>query len=113
MANSRPCRVCRKWFHPDRKVGDRQHVCGDSACQQEWHRRNCIKWHRKHPGRKQEAQLEEGLVQTEPAKQRRLRDPLDAIDWGRAKAAVGLKIVVLMRETGKVILRRARDLSSA
>lgn len=113
MVAPRPCRVCRKWFHPDRKVGNRQHVCGAPACQREWHRRNCAKWHKACPGLEKEARFEERLVESDPAKQDRLADPLEAIDWPFAKGAIDLKIVALVRETGKVILRRARDLSSA
>ena len=113
MVKPRPCRVCRKWFRPDRKVGDRQHVCGDPACQQELHRRNCAGWHRRNPGLEQEARFEERLVEPDPATQDRLVDPLEAIDWPYAKGVIDLRIVALVRETGKVILRRARDLSSA
>ena len=53
------------------------------------------------------------LVDADPVSQERLADPLEAIDWPFAKEVIDLKIVILIRETGKVILRRARDLSSA
>ena len=113
MVNPRPCRVCRKWFRPSPRVGDRQHVCASAACQRELHRRNCADWHRRNPGLEKETRFEERLVEADPAKQQRLADPLEAIDWPFAKEVIDLKIVALVRETGKVILRRARDLSSA
>ena len=60
----RPCRVCRKWFHPDPRVKDRQKTCGDPACQREWHRRLCAKWNQTHRHLVQEdrlaARLEDG-----------------------------------------------------
>jgi hypothetical protein len=52
-------------------------------------------------------------VEPDPATQDRLVDPLEAINWPYAKAVIDLRIVALVRETGKVILRRARDLSYA
>ena len=52
-------------------------------------------------------------MESDPAAQERLADPLEAINWPFAKGVIDLKIVALVRETGKVILRRARDLSSA
>jgi hypothetical protein len=113
MVKPRPCRVCRKWFRPDAKVGDRQRVCGSPACQRELHRRNCVGWHRRNPGLEKETRFEERLVELDPAAQERLADPLEAINWPFAKGVIDLKIVALVRETGKVILRRARDLSSA
>ena len=113
MVKTRPCRVCRKWFRADAKVGDRQHVCGSAACQRELHRLNCANWHRRNPGLEKETRFEDRLVEPDPAKQERLADPLEAINWPFAKEVIDLKIVVLIRETGKVILQRARDLSFA
>ena len=85
MVKPRPCRVCRRWFRPSPRVGDRQHVCGSPACQRELHRRNCADWHRRNPGLEKETRFEERLVEADPAKQQRLADPLEAIDWPFAK----------------------------
>ena len=43
----RPCRVCRRWFCPDARLGDRQKTCGSPECQRKWHRRGCAAWNRK------------------------------------------------------------------
>ena len=37
FARKRPCRVCRRWFQPDARLGDRQKTCGDPECKREWH----------------------------------------------------------------------------
>lgn len=42
----RPCRICRKWFRPNPRVGDRQKTCGDKVCQQKWHTKQCSHWNR-------------------------------------------------------------------
>ena len=47
FARKRPCRVCRRWFQPDARLGDRQKTCGDPECKREWHRRQCAQWNRK------------------------------------------------------------------
>ena len=44
MGRTRPCRICRHWFHPHPRTGDRQHVCSRAACQRERHRRACQRW---------------------------------------------------------------------
>lgn len=46
----RPCRFCRRWFRPDPRLGARQRVCGDEACQ--WRRQaaNQRAWLLEHPG---------------------------------------------------------------
>lgn len=43
----RPCRICRRWFLPDARLGNRQKTCGDPECKREWHRRQCAQWNRK------------------------------------------------------------------
>jgi len=45
----RPCRVCRKWFTPNPRLGDRQRTCGDEECQRKWHARKCAEWNRRNP----------------------------------------------------------------
>jgi hypothetical protein len=47
VGKKRPCRICRKWFIPDPRLGVRQHTCGAEACQKEWHRKKCAEWNRK------------------------------------------------------------------
>ena len=43
----RPCRICRKWFAADPRLGDRQQTCGAMECQRKWHARKCAEWNRK------------------------------------------------------------------
>lgn len=43
----RPCRICRKWFIPNPRLGERQMTCGATECQKQWHKRKCTDWNRK------------------------------------------------------------------
>lgn len=43
----RPCRICRKWFVCDPRLGARQQTCGSAECQRKWHARKCAEWNRK------------------------------------------------------------------
>jgi hypothetical protein len=45
VRKKRPCSICRRWFLPDARVGDRQHACEREACQHERHRRADRRWH--------------------------------------------------------------------
>lgn len=112
MVGSRPCRVCRKWFRPDGKVGNRQHVCGAPDCQKEWHRRACADWHRRNTDYDQHTRFVNRLVADDPPGQRPL-DPMVSIKWTLARNEVGLKVSVLVEEVMKVILRRVRETSIA
>lgn len=42
----RPCRICRKWFNPSPRLGERQKTCGADECQRRWHARRCTAWNR-------------------------------------------------------------------
>jgi hypothetical protein len=43
----RPCRICKKWFLPNPRLGDRQKTCGTPECQRQWHIRKCAEWNLK------------------------------------------------------------------
>lgn len=47
-SKKRPCRICRKWFAPNPRVGDRQKTCGAPECKKKWHAKKCAEWNRKH-----------------------------------------------------------------
>ena len=42
----RPCRICRKWFAPNPRVGSRQMTCGSEECKNKWHKKKCSDWNR-------------------------------------------------------------------
>ena len=46
-SNKRPCRICRKWFTPHPRLGDRQKTCGKEACKRKWHAKKCAEWNKK------------------------------------------------------------------
>ena len=108
MFKTRPCGICGKWFRPDRMTGERQHVCGNPACQKERHRRACARFHERDPDYDLQTRFTARLVKANPSGRGRVI-PLEAIDWGYARKVVGLKVVTLVQETGKVLLRQPRD----
>jgi hypothetical protein len=42
----RPCKICRRWFLPNPRVGNRQKTCNSPECKTAWHRKQCAKWYR-------------------------------------------------------------------
>src|SRR4051794_35091508 len=48
VRKKRPCCVCRRWFLPDARVGDRQRACGAAECQRARHREADRAWHARH-----------------------------------------------------------------
>ena len=110
MARKRPCRICRKWFAPNPRAGDRQLVCSERRCQSERHRRACEGWRRCHPDYDREDRLRRRLLKQDPKAASGLgTDPLRRIDWAAARDAVGLQVAVTIEEAGKVLHAWARD----
>ena len=61
-SKKRPCRICRKWFMPNPRVGDRQKTCGDHECMRKWHAKKCAEWNRKNSKCAQENYLHNKLA---------------------------------------------------
>lgn len=66
-SRKRPCRICRKWFSPDPRVGDRQKTCGAKNCQVKWHAKKCSEWNNQHPTYFREIYLNKKLTELNEA----------------------------------------------
>jgi len=111
MARKRPCRICRKWFAPHPRAGDRQRACGAASCQSERHRRACEAWRRREPDYDREDRLRRRLVRQQETNSPGggLADPLCRLDWSAARDAVGLQVAVTIEEAARVVHQWARD----
>lgn len=111
MGRKRPCGICRRWFVPQPRAGDRQRVCSAAACQQERHRRACADWRRR-----------EGEAERRHRLRQRLRvEPGDggpqgvaqggqlALRWDVVRDAVGLELSVIIEEVSRLLEDVVRD----
>ena len=106
MARKRPCRICRKWFRPDARVGARQRTCGSAPCRRAWHRQSCRDWRRRNPDYDRDDRLRRRLrEQTEAAR----GDPLAPLNWQAVRDAIGLQVAVVVEETGRLLISWVRD----
>jgi len=98
MARQRPCRICKQWFRPDPRAGDRQHTCTAAACQRERHRRACAAWHRANADEDRADRLRRRLGRevTPVVSGPRAGRLLGRWDRAAARDAVGLEVVVVI-----------------
>lgn len=111
MRRKRPCRICRRWFLPHPRAGDRQRVCSGASCQRERNRRSSAAWRARNGEEERADRLRARLVkqgEAEPAKVG-LEDPRLRIDFGAARTAVGLEATVFVEETAGVLWWWARN----
>jgi hypothetical protein len=106
MGRKRPCRICRHWFRPHPRAGDRQHVCSRADCQRERHRRACQRW------RQREAPAERAhrLRQRVRAELEERHEAVGRrVSWDAVRDAVGLKVAVILEEISRLLEDVARD----
>jgi len=112
VLKKRPCRICRRWFLPDRRVGDRQKVCTSAECQTERHRRNCRDYHAGHSREMKEERVSARVRRYGSAEKSGgvSGGSPGGLDWDAVRDLVGLQSAVIFREAGKVLRLELRDL---
>lgn len=106
MRRKRPCRICRCWFIPHPRAGDRQHVCGRADCQRERHRRACRRW------RQREGPAERGHRLRQRLRVGGEEQPGAAalqVSWDAVRDAVGLEVAVILEEISRLLEDAVRD----
>ena len=114
----RPCRICRKFFRPKARVGDRQMTCGRGACRSEWRKRKNKEAYRTgrayHRGHALRDKLTSEEGQPEKAKSTRARSkrgPVSVLQLPREEiqATMGTDAVVVLEYLFTSFARRSRD----
>jgi hypothetical protein len=114
MLRKRPCGVCRHWFHPDPRVGDRQRVCGAEACQQARRKKTQAAWRESNPeyfaARRIEQRAERALPPpAPPPAPLRVPPPLDRLPWDIAQDEFGVQGADFLGILGRVLVRATQD----
>ena len=109
-ARKRPCTICRRWFRPDGRVGDRQHACGKPACQTSRRRKTQASWRRRNPGYAIAWRIDKRAAQTQPPPEPlRLPAPLNQLPWEFAKDQFGAQCADFIGVMGALMIRSAKD----
>lgn len=107
----RPCRICRRWFEPHPRAGDRQRVCSDEACQAERHRRSDKAWRARNPDydKKRRVAKKLGDVVEGDAVATPYDDPLEEVDWPALERVIGPAHRVVTEGTSRLLVNWAQD----
>ena len=117
MLTKRPCRICRRWFVPDRRVGRRQRACSAPTCQIARRAATQASWRRRNPDyfiahRVQRRRLRADDVQggVPPLV---LPPPLSQLPWDLAQEEFGVAGTDFLGHLGRVLLVAAQDQKTA
>jgi hypothetical protein len=108
-ARKKPCRICRRWFRPDPRVGGRQRACSKPDCQTARRRKTQASWRNRNPGYSIAWRIDQRAAQTEPPEPLRLPAPLHQLPWNVAKDRFGLQGADFIGVMGALLLRTAKD----
>ena len=109
-ARKRPCTICRRWFRPDPRVGERQRACGKPDCQKARRQKTQADWRRRNPDYATAYRLQQRTVKTDPAADPlRMTTPLNQLPWDVAKDQFGAQGADFLGVLGALLLRTKKD----
>jgi hypothetical protein len=126
----RPCRICKKWFLSDPRIGDRQKTCGTPECQRQWHNRKCAEWNLKNRACAQENYLRgrlELLAPTSnlpptspppppsPTPSKQSLQGVSPLDYSRkvVQAVMGVQQLIIIEHIVRLLMRRVQAVIKA
>ncbi len=117
MLTKLPCRVCRRWFVPDRRVGHRQRACSTTACQIARRAATQASWRRRNPDYFIAHRIQRRRLKADEAQPAVLPlvlpPPLSQLPWDLAQGAFGVVGTDFLGHLGRVLLVAAQDQRAA
>ena len=110
-SNKRPCRICRKWFSPDPRVGDRQKTCGAKDCQTKWHAKKCHEWNKKNKAYFKEVYLNKKLAAINEADPKTVSFSVKSSQLPRKliQEVIGAQQLVIIEYVNRLLLRSFKE----
>jgi hypothetical protein len=105
----KPCRICRRWFQPDARVGERQRACGMPECQTARRQKTQADWRKRNLDYAIAWRLDQRTAQTPPPEPLRFAAPLNQLPWLVAKDQFSPQGADFLGVMSALILRAAKD----
>jgi hypothetical protein len=109
-ARKRPCTICRRWFRPNPRVGNRQRACGNPECQTARRQKTQAEWRGRNQGYPSAWRIDQrAATQPEAPEPLRMPAPLNRLPWDVAKDQFGPQGTDFIAVMGALMLRTAKD----
>ena len=109
-AGKRPCRICRQWFRPDPRIGQRQRACGKPECQTTRRQKTQANWRKRNPEYAAAYRIQQRAISRDPpAEPLRMPPPLNQLPWDLAKDQFGAQGADFIGIMGGLLFRAAKD----
>lgn len=107
MQKSRPCRICRRWFVPDLRIGARQRACSKPECQRRRRSATQASWRERNPDYRAARRIEACRKQACPEVPKVSR-PLEGLPWDVAQDDLTAPGTVFLAELAEKVLRHLK-----
>jgi hypothetical protein len=108
-ARKKPCSICRRWFRPDPRVGNRQRACGQADCQAVRRQQTQAAWRERNPDYFRARWMQARSALSPPPKPVLLVSPLNHLPWDLAQEKFGAQGADFLAVMGKVLLTSTQD----
>jgi hypothetical protein len=108
-ARKRPCRICRRWFRPDPRIGSRQQACRRPECQAARRKKKQKSWRERNPDYFIARRIKDRSGQDRPPEPLRLPPPLSRLPWDIAQSQFGTEGADFIGIMGAVLLRSTQS----
>ena len=109
IAAKRPCRICRRWFRPDVRVGSRQRTCSRPECQAARRKKTQAAWRALNLGYSLAWRIQARAESKTAPTPLRLPFPLSDLPWDVAHEEFGPKGADFVGAMGALLLQAAKD----
>jgi hypothetical protein len=106
-SSKRPCAICRRWFHPDPRVGARQRACSRS-CGAVLRKKTQERWRAANAGYAIAWRIQKRSTSEEP-RPVRVPAPLTRLPWDLAKDEFGGQGADFIGAFGRLVVGYAKD----
>jgi hypothetical protein len=105
----KPCCICRQWFRPDPRIGERQRACKKPSCRKARHDLAQASWCTRNPDYFAARRIQARQAIEKPPEPLRLPRPLSRLPWDIAQDEFGVQGADFLGVMGALILGAAQD----
>ena len=109
----RPCRICRRWFYPDARAGERQRACSNRECQAVRRQKTQANWRAENPGYAAAYRIDQRHNNTPDPEPLRMPAPCNQLPWDLAKDQFGSKGADFIALACTLLRRTEKDQSAS
>jgi hypothetical protein len=109
IAAKRPCRICRRWFRPNVRIGDGQHTCSRPECQAARRKQTQASWRARNPDYFVGYRIQSRAAREGKPEPMRLPAVLSKLPWDIAQEEFGAKGADFIGAMSRLLLEAAKD----